>query len=269
MTGLSGADTLHLSDGNQNSYQSSLELTPQMTILPAMKKHVKVKHNELPPEAALADLIEKLYGDRTNPVLIAIGGPGGTGKSTFSYKLAECLGDACVLHLDDYKTDRLYRQELEIYGPHPKANELELLQQHIVELLENRPIEKPVYCGKEGKISSYTEFVPKKYNILEGEISTYREICDMIHFSMFIDAHWKTQLNTRINRDIEIRGYSPEKAIATFLHSNLREYQEYGAESRNWADAHLFCDEDYSLAVEAISEDFLHAIEHEFVHHEE
>lgn len=231
------------------------------------KKHVKLKTSDRPPEVILADLVRKLYGSQDGPVLVAIGGPGGTGKSTFSHKLAECLEDACVLHLDDYKTDRLYRQELEIYGPHPKANELELIKQHIFELSENRAINRPVYCGKEGKINSFETFTPRKYNILEGETSTYREFCDMIHFSVFIDAHWKTQLNTRINRDIDIRGYSPEKALATFLHSNLKEFPKYGAGSKEWADAHLFCDEDYSLAVEAVSEDFVHALEHEFVHH--
>ena len=104
--------------------------------------------------------------------MVAVGGPGGIGKSTFAAALAQTLGEAVVLGLDD--------------------------------------------------------------------------------FSIFIDAHWRTQLHTRIERDILERGYTPRKAIETFLHSNLLEFETYGASSKNWADVHLHCDAQYRLTAAAI-----------------
>ncbi|MFW6155592.1 MAG: hypothetical protein ACOC95_10285 [Planctomycetota bacterium] len=51
------------------------------------------------------------------------------------------------------------------------------------------------------------------------------------------------------------RNYSPENIVVTFLHSNLREFGEHGAASKNWADAHLYCHDDYRLEPESISSD--------------
>ena len=56
----------------------------------------------------------------------------------------------------------------------------------------------------------------------------------------------------RVNRDINERGYTPKKAIAAFLYSNLHEFAEYGEESRKWADVHIHCSEDYRLVVDAV-----------------
>ena len=63
---------------------------------------------------------------------------------------------------------------------------------------------------------------------------------------------YKVQLNTRIKRDIEQRGYSLKKVIAAFLYSNLHEFTEFGAESRNWADVHIHCDDNYRLIIDAV-----------------
>lgn len=75
---------------------------------------------------------------------------------------------------------------------------------------------------------------------------------DCFDFSVFIDAHWRTQLQTRLERDIRERGYSPRKAIETFLHSNLLEFEIYGAASKHWADIHLHCDAEYRLTADAL-----------------
>ena len=89
--------------------------------------------------------------------------------------------------------------------------------------------------------------------MIDGEISTYGEFHDLIDFSVFLDSDWKTQLTTRITRDVQERNYTEEKAIATFLQSNLREFAEHGAESKRWADVHLYVKADYSVIIESVS----------------
>jgi uridine kinase len=204
-------------------------------------------------EELLGDVIETVFADAPGPVLIAIGGPGGTGKTTFARKLARRLGDAGVLRLDDYKTARAVRREAGIFGPHPEANKMELIAEHLGRLRRNEAISKPVYDSSTGDAGETETYRPARFNLIDGEVATYRQFRDLVSFAMFIDSHWRTQLATRLGRDLDERDYTPEKALATFLHSNLREFGDHGAESKNWADVHLFCHDDYRLELESIS----------------
>ena len=206
----------------------------------------------------LCELLLKVFSGESKPVVVAIGGPGGTGKSTFSEKLAGLLGEAAVFRLDDYKTPRQTRKGQNIFGAHPEANMMSLAVEHISRMKDNTAFDKPVYDSVTGEADTTERYQPMRFNILDGEISTYKEFREHVDFSVFIDAHYKTQLATRTSRDIEQRGYTWEKAILTFLHSNLREFKKYGAESKKWADLHIYCNEDYSLEIEAVASDHHH-----------
>ena len=235
------------------------------------KQHVRPRdHAPLPRSAveeSLGDLIEAVFSDAADPLLIAVGGPGGTGKSWFARRLAARLGDAAVLRLDDYKTARTDRTRAGIFGPHPDANKMDLIAEHLASIKRGLTIDKPVYDPSTGDAAEETEsYSAARFNLIDGEVSTYRQFRDMVDFSIFIDSHWRTQLATRLGRDLADRDYSLDKAVATFLHSNLREFSDHGAESKNWADVHLFCHEDYRLELESVSQelyeqsgDLLHA----------
>ena len=226
-----------------------------------IKTHVHPKtDSRKPAETILASILRQTF--KTNhPVLVAIGGPGGTGKSTFAGKLAAELQDAAVLSLDDYKTPRSDRRNLKISGTHPDANYITLLQKHLQLIRKAESFDRPVYDTLSGEVNQTTPYHPKKFNLLDGEISTYKQLREYVDFIIFIDSDWKTQLNTRISRDIEERQYTREKAIALFLQSNLREFQDFGAESKAWADVHLYCREDYHLIVESVSQEIFHQFE--------
>lgn len=201
-------------------------------------------------------IIEAEFAGDETVILIAVGGPGGTGKTSFCSALADKMGDdSVVLTLDDYKTPRRVRQELNIFGAHPKANEMELICEHLKRLKLGESIQKPLYNPERGKSDTAVFFRPRKFVFIDGEISTYHEFMSYIDFSIFIDSDWRTQLRTRISRDIEERNYDKEKAIATFLYSNIKEFEEYGASSKNNADIHLYCESDYRLTLESMSKD--------------
>jgi 4-hydroxy-tetrahydrodipicolinate synthase len=228
------------------------------------KTHVsntKPRPARRPAESIVARLIEHRFDTTTGPVVIAVGGPGGTGKSTFSRRLADALGGAAILTLDDYKTDRARRAEAKLFGAHPEANRLELIDEHLRSVKAGTPFDKPVYDPVSGSVNHTEPFTPTRFTIIDGEISTYERFRPRVDFSVFIDADWKTQLATRITRDITDRGYTREKAIATFLQSNLREFEEFGADSKRWADIHLFCRDDYSLVIESVDDVLYHRFE--------
>lgn len=134
---------------------------------------------------------------------------------------------------------------------------MELLRRHLEQAQRGEAFLKPRYCREHGITRPGERFVAGNFVLVEGETATYCEFADLIGFSVFVDAHWKTQLNTRIGRDIDVRGYTPQKAIETFLYSNLYEYGEFGSASKSWADIHLFCEPDYRLTVEAVAEAWL------------
>jgi 4-hydroxy-tetrahydrodipicolinate synthase len=229
------------------------------------KTHVKNKTGLKTPKSAediIKDLLEQLFSSSEKKnYLIAVGGPGGTGKSTFCRRLKKILPNSEILKLDDYKTNREIRSRQNIFGPHPDANKIQLIHKHLSLSSNGMEFDKPVYNPETGAGDLTEKFKPAKYNIIDGEIATYREFRDIIDFSIFIDSDWKTQLNTRIFRDINERNYSKDKAITTFLQSNLREFAKYGAESKNWADVHVYCHDDYQLMVESVSQDIYHHFE--------
>ncbi len=221
------------------------------------KQHVRTgtkgRRRGHPPEKLVGDILRTRFAEHAGPLVIAIGGPGGTGKSTFARALARQLGDdAAVLPLDDYKTARETRRRSGIFGAHPEANKMNLIAAHLEAIRRGEPIRKPVYDSATGDAQATEPFTPRRWNLVEGEVATYPRFMDHVDFAVFIDSDWRTQLATRLGRDLQQRNYSPEKAVATFLHSNLREFAEHGAESKNWADLHLFCRPDYSLELESL-----------------
>lgn len=222
----------------------------------SIQSHVKLNLRQK-PEQILAHIIQKLYSDSSSPVLIAIGGPGGTGKTTFAEKLSALIPDSSILSLDNYKTSRPERLKKKLSGPHPDANQIGLIKEHLNSISLKKTIESPIYSRESGTTGSYYTYKPQKINLIEGEISTYDMFREYIDFSVFIDSDIKTQLKTRLTRDMDIRGYSLEKAIYTFLESNLVEFSEFGSESKLHSDVHLYCHEDYHLAVESVSEKLL------------
>lgn len=199
-------------------------------------------------EIQIAKLLTEEFSGTKSPVLVAVGGPGGVGKSTFAAKLSMELDDCTTLHLDDYKVDNSEKREHDVSGPHPKANKMELVLFHLKELKENRAISKPCFNQMSGVSDGLIDdFAPAKFILVEGEISTYAQFSELIDFSIYIDAHWKTQLNTRINRDITVRGYSVDEAISTFLKSNIQEFEEFGSNTKRDTDLCLWCESDYRL----------------------
>lgn len=209
------------------------------------------------PEKVIAEVLNSFFKDHKEPVFIAVGGPGGSAKTTFSTKLASLLPEASILNLDNYKKTRKQRIELGLWGPHPQANRIDLVIEHLRMLRTGNTIEVPLYDLESGEYPEKASFSPVRFNIIEGEIATYAQLRDMIDFSIFIDSDLKTQLKTRLGRDMRERGHSYEKAVTNFLKSNIQEFSQYGAQSKSWADVHIQCDDDYNLVLESVDNKYL------------
>ena len=197
----------------------------------------------------------KFFADRTDSVIIAVGGPGGSGKSTFCERLAAELKDSAILTTDDYKVPRHERPD-GLFGSHPDANKLHLLREHLGNIRKRVSFDHPLYDDKTGEIHQSRRFEPAKYNLIDGEIATFDGIRELADFIIYIDADWVTQLHARITRDVNERFSTPEKAINMFLQSNLKDHPEVGAKTREWADITLCCREDRHIIIQSVAEKY-------------
>ncbi len=145
--------------------------------------------------AALADRIRDKPATVT-PRFVAIDGPGGAGKSTFTLRLARSLGDPPVVEMDDF----LSWDDLTGWWPR--------LEQEVL-----RPLmggERATYQQRDWKhdprgslLGNWRTVRPGPLVILDGVTSSRRDAADLLTFAVWIDAPYEVRLARGVERDGE------------------------------------------------------------------
>ncbi len=190
---------------------------------------------ECPGIAAALPLLHQTSAALGRPVIIGIGGPGGSGKSSFSETLFRHLDDVQLLPLDDYRKPRRERPP-GIYGSHPDGNRLALLSAHLEDARSGRPFDRPVFCRSRGAAIETEAVPPARFLIADGEIAAHRELRDLFDLRILVLADWSMQWKARMGRDRSERASSLRKALSLFVLSNLRDYPRFAAGSQRHAD---------------------------------
>lgn len=176
----------------------------------------------------------------TGNFVLGIGGPGGCGKSTFSRWLLSRLGDASLLPLDDFRHPREKRRKQGLYGSNPEGNDLARLRRCLELARAGQPFERPVFDPSTGAATASETVPPSRVLLCDGEIAAHALLRDLFDGLIVVEAHWRTQLNTRLTRDLRERQCSLEKAVDLFLQSNLRDYPRFAAGATKAADFVLY-----------------------------
>ncbi|NTW08534.1 MAG: uridine kinase [Anaerolineaceae bacterium] len=180
---------------------------------------------------------------RTPPLVIAIAGGSGSGKTTVANVILDKVGSHRIAYLPH---DAYYRdltnlpptQRAEVNFDHPESLETELLIDHINTLKSWRPIDLPVYDFTHHSRTEETIRVnPQRVVIVEGILifveTRLRELFDI---KIFVDTDADIRFIRRLTRDIQERGRSTEMVVHQYLSTVRPMHLEFVEPSKRYAD---------------------------------
>ena len=195
------------------------------------------------------------------PLLIAIGGGSGSGKTTVANKIIELLKDsknAVLIHLDDYYKDLSnmpMRDREKTNFDHPDSIDWPLLREHMCSLIDGKAVKVPNYSFKEHtRIKPSKSMKPAKIMIFEGIFALYDEECNR-HFGLriFIDTDSDIRFIRRMQRDIKERGRTPESVISQWISTVKPMHDRFIEQSKKYA--HIILPEhERGVSIELIKE---------------
>lgn len=147
-----------------------------------------------------------------HPIILGIVGDSASGKSTLSVGVAQILGEAhcTVICTDDYhRHGRAARAATGLSPLDPRANYVDILEQHLRLLRAGEPILKPVYDHQQGTLGSPEYIRPKEFVIAEGLLGyTTRAMRDCYDVKIYLDPEEELRVKWKIHRDTTKRGYT-------------------------------------------------------------
>ncbi len=178
------------------------------------------------------------------PVIIGIAGGSASGKTTIARKIIETFEDTnsiTIIKEDDYYNDQsnlTFDQRQKTNYDHPLAFDHELMRFQLLELMNNRIIEKPTYDYTMHNRSDVTEIIePKDVIIVEGLfVLEEKEIRDLLDIKIFVDTPNDVRFIRRLSRDIKERGRVLDNIIDQWMSTVRVMHEEFIEPSKKFAD---------------------------------
>lgn len=152
----------------------------------------------------LLDFVQTL----PKPVLLAIDGRCGSGKTTFAKVLQEKSG-AAVVHMDDFFLRPEQRTPERFAEPGGNVDRERVLEEVLIPLKEGRPVVYLPYDAHKPAMLEPVHLEPSPITIIEGSYSCHPALWDFFDVHIFLDVEPEEQL-----RRIEARNGSGK--LATF-----------------------------------------------------
>ncbi|MFC3121030.1 uridine kinase [Agaribacter flavus] len=196
------------------------------------------------------------------PIIIAISGASGSGKSLFTQNLSLKLGqsskDILLLQEDHYykAQDHISIEErAKTNYDHPDAFEHDLLADHLAQLLNNEIIDYPAYCYKtHTRLSECEKIEQAPIIIIEGiMLLTQVQLFDYFDLKVFVDTAPDVCLMRRMLRDTQERGRTIESVAKQYETTVKPMYHKFIEPSKNFADLIVPHGGENHLAVDVVS----------------
>lgn len=177
------------------------------------------------------------------PLVIAIAGGTGSGKTTVSQRILKHFADDNIAYLPH---DAYYRdlhdmpmsEKEKVNFDHPNSLETELLIEHVRALKDWRPVELPVYdFTTHSRLKETITIHPSRVVIVEGIlIFAERELREEFDVKIFVDTDSDLRFIRRLQRDINDRGRATENIIRQYLTTVRPMHNEFVEPSKRFAD---------------------------------
>ena len=179
----------------------------------------------------------------SKPLLIGITGGTGSGKSTVAKAIYESLpkNSIAIIEQDSYYKEQSHlskEERIKTNYDHPFAFDTELLVSHLIMLLDNKPIDKPLYDFTVHNRKEETVTIePKEIIILEGIlILDSPEIRKLLDIKIFVDTDADVRIIRRIVRDMKERGRSLDSVIKQYTEVVKPMHYEFIEPTKRYAD---------------------------------
>lgn len=152
-------------------------------------------------------ILEFIKKQDSSRLLIAIDGPGGSGKTTLAKELREYIPNPVIIHMDDfYKPKELRQQSKSETGGYFDWQRLE--RDILSPFADNQILKYQKYDWQKDRLTEW-EFISKSSNlIIEGVYSTRKELAHYYNLKVWMDCPYETRLERGIKRDgIDMKEY--------------------------------------------------------------
>jgi uridine kinase len=196
------------------------------------------------------------------PIILAISGASGSGKSLFTQNLALKLRqnerEVLVLQEDHYYKSQNHieiAQRANTNYDHPDAFEHDLLNHHLQELNLGSSIEYPSYCYvTHTRLPDFKATKPAPIIILEGiMLLTQIQLFDKFDVKVFVDTPLDVCLMRRMLRDTQERGRSISSVAKQYEDTVKPMYHKFIEPSKTFADLIVPHGGENLLAVDVLS----------------
>lgn len=178
------------------------------------------------------------------PTIIGIAGGTASGKTTIAkqlYNEANKIGSVVLIRIDDYYFGKVNVPKTEdgrANFDHPDAYDVDLIIEHLNDLINNKSIEKPTYDFVESKRTHITEHIePAEVIIVEGimvfAIEALRKYFDI---KIFVDTPDDIRFIRRLRRDMVDRGRTLDSIVNQYMSSVRPMHEAFVEPSKKFAD---------------------------------
>jgi len=180
---------------------------------------------------------------KKTPFIIGICGGSGAGKTTLLRRLSDIFGKVrpSIFSMDNYYFPKSM-QQLDSNGivnfDLPTAIDEERLTADLKSLMQGKAIEvKEYFFNSPPDKNVLITIQPSAFIIVEGLfLFHYKEVFKSLDYSIFVDVDHATQLDRRIYRDQETRGYSREDILYQWENHVLPCYANFIEPYKNTSD---------------------------------
>ena len=181
--------------------------------------------------------------EKRKPIVIGVTGGSGSGKTSVSRKILENFPELTIVKIDQdyYYKDQSHMtmdERVKTNYDHPNAFDNELLYNHLLELIDGKAVELPVYDYVNHTRSDEKKHQePRDVIIIEGMFGLYSEkLRELMDIKIFVDTPSDLRILRRLLRDINERGRTVESVINQYLISVRPMHEKYIKPTKQYAD---------------------------------